>query len=146
LGGFLRDGRILVQQCDHVAGTVELYVGAPGDRLDLIAVVPSAVRYPSVAYNDSTDEILVIASSPDVPQDGYVFDPAGHLLRRPHLPQFARAGRGFIATLSRDGMSVGFVANDLNGSPPGPRAGVVDLTSGQVTYLCDTGCWYLLVR
>jgi hypothetical protein len=143
---FVRDGRILVQQCDHVAGTVELYVGAPGDRPDLIAAVPITVRYPSVAYNDSTDEILVIASSPDAPQDAYVFDPTGHLLRTPHLPQFAREGQGFIATLSRDGRSLGFIANDLNGFSPGPRAGVIDLATGDVTYLCDAGCWYLLVR
>lgn len=142
-GGFLRDGRILVQQCDHVAGTVELYVGAPGDRPDLIAAVPITLRKPSVAYNDSTDEILVIASSPDAPQDAYVFDPTGHLIRRPHLPQFAREGPGFFATLSRDGMSLGFVANEFSA---GPRAGVIDLTSGRVTYLCDAGCWYLLVR
>ena len=145
-GGFLRDGRILVQQCDRAAGTVELYVGAPGDRPDLIAAVPIAVRYPSVAYNDSTDEILVIASSPNAPQDAYVFDPTGHLLRTPHLPQFGRDGEGFLGTLSRDGRSLGFVANDPNGSSLGARAGVVDLTSGEVTYLCDAGCWFLLLR
>lgn len=145
-GGFLRDGRILVQQCDHVAGTVELYVGAPGDRPDLIAAVPITVRNPSVTYNDNTDEILVIGSSPAAAQDAYIFDPTGHLLRTPHLPQFAREGQGFYGTLSRDGRSLGFVANDLDGFSAGARAGVVDLTSGQVTYLCDAGCWYLLIR
>ena len=89
---------------------------------------------------------VVIASSPNAPQDAYVFDPTGHLLRTPHLPQFGRDGEGFLGTLSRDGRSLGFVANDLSGFSAGPHAGVVDLTTGQVTNLCDAGCWYLLVR
>jgi dipeptidyl aminopeptidase/acylaminoacyl peptidase len=148
--GFLSDGRIVVAQCDHVAHTMELYVGAPGDRPSLIAVVPITVRYPAVASDNGNDEILVIASGPDAPQSAYVFDPTGRLLRRVPLPQIAAQGTvEFAGGLSHDGKSLGFVVSELHRAPLAdfaPRTGVVDLTTGQVTYLCDRGCFWLLLR
>jgi len=148
--GFLSDGRIVVAQCDRVAHTMELYVGAPGARPSLIAVVPITVRYPWVASRNGNDEILVIASGPETPQSAYVFDPTGRLLRRLPLPQFAAQGTvEFAGDLSNDGRSLGFVVVEPRREPFAQfvsRAGVVDLTTGQVTYLCDRGCFWLLLR
>lgn len=148
--GFLSDGRIVVAQCDQLAHTMELYVGAPGDRPSLIAVVPITVRYPVVVSDNGNDEILVIASGPDAPQSAYVFDPTGRLLRRVPLPQFAAQGTTDVfGSLSHDGKSLGFVVSEAHRDPfPdfADRAGVVDLTTGQVTYLCDRGCFWLLLR
>lgn len=148
--GFLSDGRIVVAQCDHVARTMELYVGVPGARPSLIAVVPITVRYPVVTSDNGNDEILVIASGPEAPQSAYVFDPTGRLLRRVPLPQFAAQGTiDFAGVLSHDGKSLGFTVSELRRDPFvdfAPRAGVVDLTTGQVTYLCDRGCFWLLLR
>lgn len=148
--GFLSDGRIVVAQCDRFAHTMELYVGAPGARPSLIAVVPITVRYPLVTSGNGNDEILVIASAPDAPQSAYVFDPAGRLLRRVPLPQFAAPGTiDFAGVLSHDGKSLGFTVSEPRRDPfPdfAPRAGVVDLMTGQVTYLCDRGCFWLLLR
>lgn len=148
--GFLSDGRIVVAQCDHVAHTMELYVGAPGARPTRIAVVPITVRYPVVTSDNGNDEILVIASGPDAPQSAYVFDPTGRLLRRVPLPQFATQGTvEFAGVLSHDGKSLGFTVSEPRRDPIADfalRAGVVDLTTGQVTYLCDRGCFWLLLR
>lgn len=148
--GFLSDGRIVVAQCDHVARTMELYVGAPGARPSLVAVVPITVRYPVVTSDNGNDEILVIASGPEAPQSAYVFDPTGRLLRRVPLPQFAAQGTiEFAGVLSHDGKSLGFTVSEVRRDPFvdfAPRAGVVDLTTGQVTYLCDRGCFWLLLR
>jgi hypothetical protein len=147
--GYLSDGRIVVAQCDHVAHTMELYAGAPGARPTRIAVVPITVRYPVVTSDNGNDEILVIASAPDAPQSAYVFDPTGRLRRLP-LPQFAAVGTiQFYGFLSHDGKSMGFTISELHRDPfpdYAPRAGVVDLVTGQVTYLCDGGCFGLLVR
>lgn len=148
--GFLSDGRIVVAQCDPLAHTMELYVGAPGDRPSLIAVVPITVRYPVVVSDNGNDEILVIASGPDAPQSAYVFDPTGRLLRRVPLPQFAAQGTTDVfGGLSHDGRSLGFTVSEAHRDPFPDfayRAGVVDLTTGQVTYLCDRGCFWLLLR
>jgi hypothetical protein len=148
--GFLSDGRIVVAQCDHVAHTMELYVGAPGARPTRIAVVPITVRYPVVTSDSGNDEILVIASGPEAPQSAYVFDPTGRLLRRVPLPQFAAQGTiNFAGGLSHDGKSLGFTVSELRRDPYvdfAPRAGAVDLTTGQVTFLCDRGCFWLLLR
>jgi hypothetical protein len=112
-------------------------------------VVPITVRYPIVTSDNGNDEILVLASGPDAPQSAYVFDPKGRLLRRVPLPQFAAQGTiQFAAGLSHDGKSLGFVISELHREPFADfasRAGVVDLTTGQVTYLCDRGCFWLLL-
>lgn len=148
--GFLSDGRIVVGQCDRAAGTLELYVGAPGERPSRIAVVPTTVRAPVVTIGSGRDEILVIAAGPETAQSAYVFDPAGRLLRRTPIPQLATPGSTIaFAQLSRDGNSIGFVVNELRSAPLVDfvfRAGVVDLATGQVTYLCDSGCDWLLLR
>jgi DNA-directed RNA polymerase specialized sigma24 family protein len=150
LSGFLSDGRIVVTQCDRFAHTMELYVGAPGARPSLIAVVPTTLRYPLVASGNGSDEIFVIASAPDAPQSAYVFDPTGRLLRRVALPQFGAQGTTDVfGEISHDGKSLGFTISELHRDPfPDfvPRAGVLDLVTGQVTYLCDSGCFWLLVR
>jgi DNA-directed RNA polymerase specialized sigma24 family protein len=147
--GFLSDGRIVVAQCDRFAHTLELYVGAPGARPSLIAVVPITVRYPLVTSSNGNDEILVIASGPDAPQSAYVFDPSGRLLRRVPLPQFAAHGTTDVfGDLSHDGTWLGFVVNEPRREPFAQfvtRAGVVDLTTGHVAYLCDGGCFWLLL-
>jgi hypothetical protein len=147
--GFLSDGRIVVAQCDRFAHTMELYVGAPGARPSLIAVVPITVRYPLVATGNGNDEIFVIASGPDAPQSAYVFDATGRLLRRVPLPQFAAHGTTDVfGDLSHDGTWLGFVVSEPRRDPFAQfvaRAGVVDLTTGQVTYLCDGGCFRLLL-
>jgi hypothetical protein len=148
-GGFLSDSRIVVAQCDQVAHTMELYVGAPGARPTLIAVVPITIRYPFVTSDNGNDEILVIASAADAPQSAYVFDPTGRLLRRVPLPQFAAPGTiQFYGFLSHDRKSLSFTVSEPHRDPfPdfAPRAGVVDLATGQVTYLCDRGCGGLLL-
>jgi hypothetical protein len=141
--GFLSDGRIVIGQCDRTAGTLELYVGAPGARPSLIAVVPISVPRPVVAWGDGSDEIHVIASAPEAPQSAYVFDPAGRLLRMTPLPKLALAGE-IWAGLSRDGRFMSFDGSALVGGAP--RTGVIDLTTGHVTYLCDADCDYLYLR
>ena len=140
--GFLSDGRIVVGQCDRTAGTLELYVGAPGTRPSLIAVVPIAVRRPVVAWGNGTDEIHVITSGPEAPQNAYVFDPSGRLLRMTRLPQLALTGE-FWAGLSRDGR---FMSVEGSAGVGDARVGVIDLTTGHVTYLCDRGCDYFYLR
>ncbi|HEU5287026.1 MAG TPA: hypothetical protein VFV20_01355, partial [Candidatus Limnocylindria bacterium] len=150
LPGFLRDGRLVTAQCDQVAHTAELSVGAPGARPTRIAVVPITTRSPFFTLASGNDEILVLASAPDAPQDAYVFDPAGRLLRRIPVPAFARPGTfEFAADLSRDGRSLGFTVSEPRRDPYPDyalRAGVVDLVTGRVTYLCDRDCTWLLVR
>ncbi len=141
--GFLSDGRIVVGRCDRTAGTLELYVGAPGTRPSVIAVVPIAVPRPVVVWNNGTDEINVITSGPEAPQNAYVFDPSGRLLRMTRLPQLALAGV-IWAGLSRDGRFMSVEGSALVGGAP--RIGVIDLTTGRVTYLCDSGCDYLYLR
>jgi hypothetical protein len=147
--GFLSDGRIVVAQCDRFAHTLELYVGAPGARPSRVAAVPITVRYPLVTSSNGNDEILVIASGPDAPQSAYVFDPSGRLLRRVPLPQFAAHGTTDVfGDLSHDGTWLGFVVNEPRREPFAQfvtRAGVVDLTTGHVAYLCDGGCFWLLL-
>ncbi len=145
--GFLRDGRIVIGQCDREAGTLELYVGTPGARPSPIAVVPIAVRRPVLALGSVNDEIFVIASGPAAPQNAYVFDPSGRLLRRMLLPRLASAG-AMAAGLSGDGrfMSFDVDAPVRPGEEWAYRAGVVDLRTGAVTYLCDSGCDYLYLR
>jgi hypothetical protein len=141
--GFLSDGRIVVGQCDRTASTLELYVGTPGARPSLIAVVPIAVRHPVVAWNNGTDEINVITSGPEAPQNVYVFDPSGRLLRITRLPQLALVGE-IWAGLSHDGRFMSVEGSALGSGAT--RIGVIDLTTGHVTYLCDSGCDYLYLR
>lgn len=146
--GFLSDGRLVIGQCDVVARTLEIYVGVPGVRPSLIAVVPTTVSRPWVALGSDADEIFVIASGPESPQQAYVFDPSGRLLRRTPLPQLASKGP-IGAGLSSDGRFMSFDVTAFVHGPSGqdlPRSGVVDLTTGQVTYLCDGGCDYLYLR
>ena len=141
--GFLSDGRIVVGQCDRAAGKLELYVGTPGARPSLIAVVPIAPRAPVVALGKSTDEIYVIASGPEAPQHAYVFDPSGRLLRRTRLPQLPVVGEFWVG-LSRDGRFMSFEGEASGGGEW--RAGVIDLATGHVTYLCEGGCDYFTLR
>jgi hypothetical protein len=50
--------------------------------------------------------------------------------------------------LSHDGTWLGFVVSEPRRDPFAQfvsRAGVVDLATGQVTYLCDGGCFRLLL-
>ncbi len=146
--GFLSDGRLVIAQCDVVARTLEIYVGAPGARPSLIAVVPITVRKPWVALGGGADEILVIASGPESPQHAYVFDPSGRLLRRTPLPRLASAGT-IASGLSSDGRFMSFDVTAFVRGPSGqnlPRTGVVDLATGRVTYLCDSRCDYLYLR
>jgi hypothetical protein len=149
--GFLSDGRIVVAQCDQVAHTLRLYVGAPGARPALIAVVPITIPFTGFVTSDESNDEILIASGPDAPQSAYVFDPTGRLLRRVPLPQLAAPGTRFYGSLSHDGKSLGFNIYERQGdvfpdSASRSRAGVVDLVTGQVTYLCDRGCFGLLLR
>jgi len=140
--GFLGDGRIVIGQCDLAAQTVELYVGTPGAQPTFIASVPLAMRRPVIALGNVNDEILVVASGPDAPQNAYVFDASGRLLRTLPLPRVGSGG-AIGGSLSRDGR---FLAFDVTASSGRPRSGVVDLTTGRVTYLCDSDCDYLTLR
>lgn len=141
--GFVSDGRIVVGQCDRSAGKLELYVGTPGVRPSLIASFPIAVRHPVVAWNSANDEINVITSGPEAPQSVYVLDPSGRFLRVTGLPQLALAGE-IWAGPSRDGRFMSVEGSALVGGAP--RIGVIDLWTGRVTYLCDSGCDYLYLR
>jgi hypothetical protein len=147
--GFFSDGRMLSVYCDRPAARIELYVGAPGSRPTLVAVVPGDVVAPVVATDSGTDEILVVAGRPDAPQIAHVFDPAGRQLRTIRLPQLTTQGSIDRAGFSRDGQFLAFVMTESRGAPFVQfvsRAGVVDLATGQVTYLCNGGCDYLLLR
>ena len=66
------------------------------------------------------------------------------------LPPFAAQGTvEFAGVLSHDGKALGFTVSEPRRDPFADfalRAGVVDLTTGQVTYLCDRGCFWLLLR
>ena len=150
LPDFLSDGRLVIAQCDQVAHTLELFVGAPGVRPTPIAVVPISTRSPFFTLVSGSDDILVFASTPDAPQDAYVLDPSGRLLRRLTVPAFARPGTfAFAADLSRDEKSLGFTVSEVRADPFPDfalRAGVVDLVTGEVTYLCERDCAWLLVR
>ena len=116
--GFLSDGRLVVGQCDVVARTLEIYVGVPGVRPSLIAVVPTTVRRPWVALGNAADEIFVIASGPESPQQAYVFDPSGRLLRRTPLPQLASTGPIGSGT-SSDGRFMSFDVTAFVRGPSG---------------------------
>jgi hypothetical protein len=140
--GFLSDSRIVVGQCDRTVGKLELYVGAPGTRPSLIAGVPLTAPRPVVACCNGTDEIHVITSGPEAPQNVYVFDSSGRVLRMARLPQLALTGE-FWAGLSRDGR---FMSVEGGASVSEARAGVIDLWTGHVTYLCDSGCDYFSLR
>ena len=150
--GFLRDGRIVVAQCDRTAARMELYVGVPGSRPALIAVVSTTVLYPIAISDSGNDEILVLAQGPDEPQTASVFDPSGRLIRTVRVPRLSQFGTNSVidqAGLSSDGKFMSFVITESQGAPFVQfvtRAGVLDLTTGQVTYLCDGGCHWLLLR
>jgi hypothetical protein len=147
--GFLSDGRIVLGQCDRDARTLELHVGTPSGRPSLIAVVALTVRSPVVSLGNRNDEILVITSGPEEAQDAYVFDPSGRLLRREAVPKLALAGTIGGAGLSSDGRFMSFDVEALVRDPVVQyawRAGVVDLKTGQVTYLCASKCDYLYLR
>jgi hypothetical protein len=146
--GFLGD-QVVIGRCDRDAGRLELSVGVPGSSPRAVAVVPMTVRRPTVILDDVRQEIVVIASGPEASQSAYVFDPSGRALRRIPIPQLALAGTIDRATLSRDGR---FMSVELTALVREPlvtyvtRSAVVDLRTGEVTYLCERDCDSVMLR
>jgi hypothetical protein len=57
--------------------------------------------------------------------------------------QSAYAAGNSLDGISRDGLTLTFSGGS---SPVGTLTGTIDLNTGAVTYVCDTGCWKLAVN
>jgi hypothetical protein len=140
---FLSDGRMVTAWCDRAASSLELYVGAPGSIPMLIATLSAGQDTPMVIVKD--DEILIIGKNPVAAQTIPVFDPTGRVVRTIQLPQLTTDGTLNQAGLSRDGRTFSFVLREIRGREVKFRAGVVDIATGQVTFVCDVDCARLAI-
>lgn len=148
---FLSDGRLVIGACDRAAGRLSVEVGAPGQQPAVIATLPLEEGVaPVITIDRAHDEILVInqtgtTSARTIP----VFDPEGRLLRTLSQPQLTVLGdRGVVVqtTISSDQRYLSFTLQEIRGSVSILKAAVVDLTNGNVTYLCNEGCARLQLR
>jgi len=131
--GWLPDGRfVFVRQ--SAASTVEVrdparsdatVLGKFGDLIDALAQPAT----PVVVVHDVRTNAMWAIHGTDV-----------RAVPQLSLPQ----GQVMLESISRDGRTVSFSLPGAFG--PAQRTGTIDLETGAVTYMCDAGCWRLVLN
>lgn len=152
--GWTGDGRVVSAYCDAQRRAMDLFVVAPGDAPGVpLATVAWARGSPLPFVDPARDRVIAAPGGGPAPANllGVALDGRQTVIAQ--LPPFASAeSEGgpllriiYLRSMSRDERFLSFSITDANDRH---RTGVIDLSTGQVSYACgdDRECYHMTLR